>query len=182
MWRPLPKEPSRKILVGYRNPAPNEQIPETLVNALRTSAFVTAEIIQFDGDDEGKLKLHCNAPPFYKLSISHPERWYVGRQVSQMSGEWQHPPPSIIMMFNSDFAKSMTGGETIQVSIPGKRNVRIIKKCTKWDRIRKVAPKVGKLAIIFQDLWALSQEKHYAPGGKGYRKIQQQFQKRQRQQ
>ena len=181
MWLLLPESRTNSILGGYRNPAPNEPIAESLLNALKTSAFVTAEIVQFEGAGERKLKLDCHHPPTYLVSDSNPSRWVIRRNVLQMSGLW-HPvvPPRKLMLFHTDFGVGDAGGETMQVSIPGKRIVRVIKKCSKWNKIRKISPKVGKLAIAFKELWALSQERHYAPGGQGYQQAAERFIKRQK--
>ena len=179
MWSSLPKSSLNTILGGYRNPAPNEPVPESLAHALRTSAFVTAEIVQFEGAGERKLKLDCIDPPTYLVSNASSElRWVIRRRVLQMSGQW-HPvvPPRRIMVFHTDFDAS-GNADTFQVSIPGKRTVRVIKKCSRWNKIRNISPKVGKLAIAFKELWAKSQERHYAPGGQGYKVAAERFSKR----
>ena len=191
MWSSLPESSLNTIIGGYRNPAPNEPVPESLARALRTSAFVTAEIVQFEGAGERKLKLDCIDPPTYLVSNASPEgRWVIQRRVLQMSGQWHPAPPRTIMVFTEDFYAS-GNADTFQVSISrfyGSayldftyiRTVRVIKKCSRWNKIRNISPKVGKLAIAFKELWAKSQERHYAPGGQGYKEAAERFSKRQR--
>ena len=85
-----------------------------------------------------------------------------------------------LSFFDTDYAASDAGGNSLHVSLPGKRTVRVIKKCSKWIKLRKVAPKVGKLAFAFKDVWAVSQERHYTPGGKGYQETAERFTKAQK--
>ena len=54
--------------------------------------------------------------------------------------------------------------------------IRVIKKCSKWDKLRKLARKVGRIALTVRDLHDATMEKTYAPGGTGFKRARDNFQ------
>ena len=178
-WTPVPENASRFYLPGFVNAS-----PETTVNAsLQASLahpFVTAEIVKRGGDDGIEYLLDCSKPPVFKVGTDAAvpvarNSWIIGRKVlAYRKGNIRYPCRHMWLMGWGNLAVSGAGVFQVMCS-GGSIEIRVIKTCSKWDKLRKLAPKVGRIALTVTHLHDATMEKTYAPGGAGFERARKSF-------